>query len=516
MILEEENMKRSSKRILRIALSVAAAMLLIAGMAVSSFAAEANEKVNEARNGVVQIRVLFQGNDGDVSIKWGSGFLVNDMTVMTCYHVAYVDDETIEQMRENEYLGPMVAGKNNKQIREKMIYKVTVYTDSSVTAVPVEGVESGTADFVALKLQTPLTDYKPIPVRDTKENPVEPTESCFVLGFPQKMQYFNEAKYSQDKVEVSPGTVKKMDVDTFRNNAMTIFTSEAVTPGYSGGPMVDSDGNIIGIAYAAFTDDKTYSSEGHATASQEFLPVLKTIGIDYTAADGSSIEDDPKEDTEEKDVPPLTTQTEEQTKEEKKPSMLPFIIGGIAALVIIIVVVILLLTRKKKDNAPASAGTYTAPSPTPVVPPTGTGSPAGAAPKVPPAYRPKPDTDVLGQGSSETTVLNQGAGETTVLSANQVGGSLTRSKTGEKINITRENFKIGKERSKVDYCVSDNSAVSRHHATIVTRGNDAYLVDNNSRNFTFVNDVKISPNSEFKLNNGDKITFGDEVYTYNK
>ena len=41
----------------------------------------------------------------------------------------------------------------------------------------------------------------------------------------------------------------------------------------------------------------------------------------------------------------------------------------------------------------------------------------------------------------------------------------------ERIVITKDIFKIGKEQSYVDYWVSDNSAVSRSHANIIKKEN---------------------------------------------
>ena len=514
-------MNSKSKRIRHLVISLLAALTLIASMAVLSFAAEANENVNNARSGVVHVRTYYKANDGtEYEVMWGSGFLINDMTVMTCHHVIYPDAEVMQDMRNNEIIGPMIEGKSDAQVLEKMVIKVIVYADSSLTAEVAEGVDSENADFVALKLKSPLSDYKPLAIRDTKANPVSATEACYVLGFPYKMQYFKidpALRFAQENVEVTPGTVKKMD-DV--GGVMTIIMSDTVTSGYSGGPMVDADGNVIGIA--KWRDDLD-DNQSYATASQEFLPVLTTLGIDYTAADAAPAADDSKnetaEDEEKSDTEEVPAPTQTEPTQKKSTNMIPFIIGGVAV-VILGVLAALLLSRKKKDDPLQSAGSTYTPAGGPVPPAPGAGSPVsgGQAPAVPPIGGfpggQSPDTSVLNQGANETTVLGQGAGETSVLSSTQVSGSITRDKTGEKINISKENFKIGRERARVDYCISDNTAIGRHHATIIVRNGDAYLVDQNSRNFTFVNDVKVSPNVETKLKDGDKISFADEVYTY--
>ena len=507
-------MKVKKKGIFRLMIAILAALTMIVGTAVTSFAAEANESANNARNGVVQVILMFQGSNADYELSWGTGVLINEMTVMTCNHCVSLNDDEIQEMRDSEFYGPMVSGKTDKQIREKLFVKITVYTDSSLSAEVIEGVSSDIADFAALKLKSPLADYTPLSIRDTKSDPVSPTEPCFVLGFPYKMIFMKpdtDLRFSQDAVDVTAGTVKRIDeVDGVQNIIMTDTLSE----GYSGGPMVDADGNVIGIAR------KIDENQTFAVASEEFLPVLTTLGVEYTAADGAPSADEEKADEEVAEEVPEPVQPETPAEPEKKTNYVPFIIGG-AAVVILGILAAVLISRKKKNDAPTPAGaTYAAGGPAPVNPVTGTGRPAGAAPVVPPAVpggyagSPTPDTSVLNQGSNETTVLGQGAGETSVLAETHVNGSLVREKNGEKINITRDNFKIGRERSKVDYCISDNTAVGRHHATIIIRNDEAYLVDQNSRNYTFLNDVKVAPNVETKLHEGDKISFADEAYTY--
>ena len=115
---------------------------------------------------------------------------------------------------------------------------------------------------------------------------------------------------------------------------------------------------------------------------------------------------------------------------------------------------------------------------------------------------------------NETTILNAGANETTVLGGNTYG-TLTRKKTFETITITKPAFAIGREQNKVDYCIKDNGAVGRRHAEIVSRGGETFIVDRNSTNGTFVNNVRVSAGVETKLNSGDTISLADEEFTYN-
>lgn len=119
----------------------------------------------------------------------------------------------------------------------------------------------------------------------------------------------------------------------------------------------------------------------------------------------------------------------------------------------------------------------------------------------------------------ETTVLGVGseAGETTVLGASQaqiIKPYLLRIKNNERIELNKPVFRIGKERSYVDYFVSDNTAVSRSHANIINRDNDFYIVDTNSTNHTYVNGSMIQSNVETKIEHGTKIRLANEDFEF--
>ena len=119
---------------------------------------------------------------------------------------------------------------------------------------------------------------------------------------------------------------------------------------------------------------------------------------------------------------------------------------------------------------------------------------------------------------NETTVLSPAmmGGETTVLNVNPMmpDPCLTRVKTGERISINKPVFRIGKEKSYVDYFIADNTAISRSHANIHTENGEYFIEDTNSTNHTYLNGKLINSNVKTKLTNGDKVRLANEDFTF--
>ena len=92
--------------------------------------------------------------------------------------------------------------------------------------------------------------------------------------------------------------------------------------------------------------------------------------------------------------------------------------------------------------------------------------------------------------------------------------TLFRIMTQETISINKPVFRLGKERSYVDYFVTNNNAVSRSHADIITRGGRYYVIDLNSKNHTYVNDKMTTPQTETELHFGDRLTLGNEEFIF--
>lgn len=116
----------------------------------------------------------------------------------------------------------------------------------------------------------------------------------------------------------------------------------------------------------------------------------------------------------------------------------------------------------------------------------------------------------------ETSVLSA-AGETTVLSQSQLMQAtavLVRKKNEERVVINKSEFWIGKDPMKVNYCIFDNTAISRMHAKIVCRNNRFFIIDNHSTNHVYINGIMIEPNKEVELFNDANIRLSDEDFRF--
>ena len=119
----------------------------------------------------------------------------------------------------------------------------------------------------------------------------------------------------------------------------------------------------------------------------------------------------------------------------------------------------------------------------------------------------------------ETVVLNSTTiGKTTVLNQSpqevKIKPHLIRAKNNERINLDKPVFRIGKERSYVDYFVGDNSAISRSHCNIITKNGEFFIVDTNSTNHTYVNGGIVPSNEEVRLAHGTKVRLANEEFEF--
>lgn len=122
------------------------------------------------------------------------------------------------------------------------------------------------------------------------------------------------------------------------------------------------------------------------------------------------------------------------------------------------------------------------------------------------------------QGLSDgTVVLGEEHDLTTVLGSQELElprGYLIREKTGQKILLDKDSFRIGKDPHLCDYAIDDNRAISRQHARICRKERRFYICDLGSTNHTYVDGKRIPDGKEIEISSGAALCFADEDFTF--
>lgn len=494
-----------SKRLISILLAVLMLAALIYSVSVTVSAE--NVAVNNVKNSILQVRMYYTKDNVKYPIYSGTSFLINEDTILTCSHVVNID-ETLGDILDTVEGGPYKTA--------SVGYEVVVSKDVTIRAnLKNQSVED---DFAILTLSEPIGGKTIAKIADSDN--IKSTDQVFALGFPGTIATAQSTNtYTANDVTVTEGIVQKVGEV---NGTDFIISAADLSEGVSGGPLVDADGNVVGInqSYMVRWDrtalnDATATKTGnyYSVSMHQITDVLDALNIKWTSADGGSIIDEttveetkPEEPTE---APVIETVAPTEATPISGPGPNWIVIAIIALVVILIavvVVIIVVVSKKGKGNGPKSGPTPPANVQRPAAPPAQPYNrpqmPVGSAPTMP-----------TNEGAGETSVLNDGAGETTVLGGNQATGfALIRKSNNERITINKPEFVIGKERRRVDYCIANNNSVSRTHAKLRVRGGVCYIADLGSTNCTFVNGVKLSPNQEFALKKGDKIKISDEEF----
>ena len=81
------------------------------------------------------------------------------------------------------------------------------------------------------------------------------------------------------------------------------------------------------------------------------------------------------------------------------------------------------------------------------------------------------------------------------------------------IQITKPVFKLGRDGHQVDYMVK-NPVVGRLHATLYIEEDKLYIVDEESKNGTYIGEQRLESGEKTELKKGDVFRLGTEEFTY--
>lgn len=523
-------------------ISLIVTMMMVLVMAMPVMAEDSTLiATDDPRESVMLISLGYQDDGGRFyDFKWGTCFLINEEYVLTNKHVVTMTTEEFEEFKS-------VFNVPNLKPNDGHI-KLYLYVnrDMRVAATMHESVHSDDMDFAAVKLSERIYDRKPVALGDS--DLLQTKDKVYAMGYPVD-SVSNKEYNTKDDVSTVEGSISKI---TTTGNVDIIEHTASLNNGNSGGPLLDEDNAVIGIN-SFISGRKNYSIQINAIKA-----ALDTFGIAYPTGAGPVPDEKTIEDLENevrnanaidtanytedsvaalnksiadaeaviakgdaadateieqaifnlKDAASGLMQKETEEKEEDvdpSPDQAPktnmtliIIIAVVVVVLIIIIILVVVLSGNKKKNAPVQ----------------NPGPDRGPAPMVMPSTVPVHDSEtaLLNSGDDATTLLSgSGGDETTLLKGNAY---LIRKKNGEKVMINLQNFKIGKKKDMVNYCVTDNPTISRLHCEIIRKGPDYYVVDQGSANNTYVNGVQIGAKKETLLTDCSLLKLSDEEFEF--
>lgn len=493
---------------------------------------QAQEPTVDASNSVVQMDVAYTDAEGNTqTVQSGCGFFLGSKEngveyIMTAKEVTTVSEED---------------GVEEESQEAEIVYEVkALINDESVAVEQVA--ESEEMGFSLWKLSQPILDKKPLAIYDMDMVALE-GQSVTALGIAvgEKANVISQKGHMLGVMK--DGNVKFMQHDMNGNVEL------------KGGPILDEHGYVIALYQSKMVEEQQY-----ALQMSEMIPVLDALGVSYET--GSAIEAEKEAQlqaqreaelaamADKKELQKVITAAEKikadgytqasfeamkQSLEEAKSlfekkdatqdevdamveqlsvmitalkEKLPgwiFIIMAVVVLVVIGSVVSVVWMRTSEDRELKKQKAYAK-----YMAEENTSSAMSEA---------KVTRDNLPRTGEETMLLMPDMDETVLLYYEEPKKKnmayLTRTRTGEKIDITTDQFVLGKDPSQTDYYIVGNSAISRAHAVITSNDDGFEVEDKNATNGTFVNCMRIEAFQKMTLKDGDTLRLADEDFSFN-
>ena len=372
--------------------------------------------ISQAKEGVVKLLAVGFDSYGNVAnAVVGSGFAVGQRGsapeyFVTNWHVASAYIPDINYAFDSNHVRIWIMLDN--------------FTLSDVTGLPSEATsvecsvvriaESGYPDYAILRAARPVTECRPLAIRSSES--VKQGETVVALGCPAVLDEQSLSVGSKD-ITSTTGTVARHMTMTNAGNTNAIVHNANISGGNSGGPLIDENGNVIGLNTYSIVD--SYSC---AIYSDYVMQALNELGISYMTA-GSSI------------------------------SIVTIAAAVVAVAAVAVAIYFLLRNRKSAEKPPVIEER-------PPMPPT-----------VPASFRVQlPD--------------------------------------GRIIPVPAGKVAVGRDPSCQIRLPESAAAVSRRHCTLESNGEFLILVDEGSRNGTFIHGKRVPAGTKVALKHGSSFCVG--------
>lgn len=309
-------------------LMLAVLMLAMVALPVSAAASSFN---TEVRNSIAPIAYYQEIGNEEVLIGNGTCFFIgktpnNPEYVVTNHHVV----ESFLAEGAGESTTNLYAGEDGFYIYQlKGIMRVHFDENHSVEAY-LEAYDEQ-ADLAILRLEKPTDLRTALKLKEPTEDMVG--SSVYVVGYPgisDSTITDPVSHWGPEDASVTTGSISRL-VTTSGTGVKRVQIDAAIRMGNSGGPLVDADGNVLGInaRYITGSNEQVYESVNVS----ELKALCDANSIPYMEAGSDS-------------------------------NMI-----WIAAAIAVVAVIVIVLVLRKKKAAPASAPvSVAAPAPAPVIP----------------------------------------------------------------------------------------------------------------------------------------------------
>lgn len=449
-------------------------------------AAKPPQAVTDTSTGIIQLVLSCADDAGNTHyLHQGTGFLVGsteeNQYIITNSQTITPDKAELNQIRKWNGLGP--EAKLTPQIQ------ILLAPDISINATVVS--QGSDLPYALLTPSSPINGGECLKLSSVAS--ASKKQAAYLYGYDFDMSLMGLTEVSASAPVLHTGSITFAETDP-----AAISTDIEAESGCAGAPLLDKNGYVLGMFY-------------HTQDNLEVLPadtikvILKTLNINYRTTDPNS-DYNVADDTIQKELSTLLSKCQQDvTKNSSKYSAKTLSNYKTA---ISNAMNVIASPQSTRDNYQESIDALT---------------------KAREKLRPKNFTKRIVQlallavllvlGFLNLTQLRKSKNFLTLLhpktdsekdnSVKTAPAALVRMDTRLTIPLNKRDLRIGKDDAQVDYCITDNPAISRYHAAILYKDNRYYIIDNHSTNHTCVNHSVIQPNCPVALKDGDFISLAD-------
>lgn len=529
-------------------------MLGIQGFTSIKVYGKEEDKISDAKHGIIEIKAGFTDKNGRFHmLKRTSGSLISNGSgttyVVTTYHSVNISNK-----EKSAYCKEKEIETDVKELTDSI--RVMIKGDVNVEAVVMT--ESRTQDYSILSVDSVINEKSALKLGSSKG--LKTGDPIYALGFPDEVSG-NTVQYTQADVEIHAGYIQ--DASSRRKDAICIQHSAVVTPGNSGGALVDSDGYFVGLNNAEYTNEEI--SAYYSLTVDEIKEILDNYGIVYESREkveayqnlttlfdkcreleksgdykGESlvtlqqnlqaVESAMKEQelTIEAIQEKISLLEESSANLEKKMPLsrkIVYILGACCVLLFAKLLHILIVWKMGKKSVRKEKGQTDrevkkekdqAKEDFPGIDQQNNfrQKKSELKEKIQIEHVEEEESTTLlfqSEDEDERTELQNPLNDN--FSRNAKKARLEQERTRKIIEISKPEFFIGKKPELVDYAILDNKVISRIHAVIFWEDGLYTIQDKESVNGTFVNGKKIDSEGVV-LKNADEITLANEIFIF--